>query len=123
MGRQRLTSIDTVTREFPEDVRKALANAPAETVADAGAAYTIPDVGVFHDITMTQNATLTFPTPTGDAFEFLLVLRGAFVPTFPASVDWPDGTPPTYTTPSVYRFITVDGGTTWLGAQLGKAFA
>ena len=95
------------------------------TVATSGATETldVSTVGAF-DITMDQNCTFTFsnPAPSGDMSSFVLILRGAFTPTWPASVDWPDATEPTYTTPSVYSFLTVDAGTTWLGAQAGKAF-
>jgi hypothetical protein len=41
----------------------------------------------------------------------------------PASVDWHAATPPTYATPSVYIFTTVDGGTIWMGQLVGSAFA
>lgn len=96
------------------------------TVAASGAAETLDTslYGVF-DVTMDQNCTFTFsnPAPAGDATIFVLILRGAFTPTLPASVDWGDATPPTYTTPSVYVFTTVDAGTVWMGAQVGKAFA
>ena len=95
------------------------------TVATSGATETLDTSthGV-HDITMDQACTFTFsnPAPSGKATLFTLVLRGAFTPTFPAAVDWPDASAPTYTTPSVYTFLTVDAGTTWLGAQAGKAF-
>ena len=96
------------------------------TVGTSGATETL-DVSLYgvHDITMDQACTFTFsnPAPSGDASIFVLILRGAFTPTLPASVDWADGSAPTYTTPSVYTFTTIDGGTTWLGAQVGKAFA
>jgi hypothetical protein len=74
---------------------------------------------------MDQACVFTFsnPAPSGDASSFALILRGAFTPTFPASVDWPDGSAPTYTTPTVFVFSTVDAGTTWLGTSPGKAFA
>jgi hypothetical protein len=96
-----------------------------QTVAATGATETLDTslYGVF-DMTMDQNCTFTFsnPAPSGKATLFTLILRGAFTPTWPAAVDWPDATQPTYTTPSVYTFLTVDAGTTWLGAQAGKAF-
>lgn len=95
------------------------------TVAATGATETLDTsvYGVF-DVTMDQSCTFTFsnPAPSGKATIFTLILRGAFTPTFPASVDWPDATAPTYGTPSVYVFTTVDAGTTWLGAQAGKAY-
>jgi hypothetical protein len=96
------------------------------TVATTGAAETL-DTSAYavHDCTMDQACTFTFsnPAPSGDFSSFVLILRGAFTPTFPASVDRGDATPPTYTTPSVYTFSTVDAGTTWLGVSAGKAFA
>lgn len=95
------------------------------TVAASGSTETLDTstFGVF-DVTMDQNCTFTFsnPAPSGKATLFTLILRGAFTPTFPASVDWPDASAPTYSSPSVYTFLTVDAGTTWLGAQAGKAF-
>lgn len=92
------------------------------TVAASGATETISGANQFHKVTMDQNCTFTFTSPTAGA-AFALQLSGAFTPTFPASVDWPDGTPPTYSSPSLYGFYTFDGGTTWFGTQVGKAFA
>jgi hypothetical protein len=91
------------------------------TVAATGAAETLT-VAPIQKMTMDQNCTFTFPTPTTAGHIFMLHLIGAFTPTWPASVDWPDATPPTYTTPSIYVFVTDDTGTTWFGSQVGKAF-
>ena len=95
-------------------------------VAASGSTETL-DVSAFsvHDVTMDAGCTFTFsnPAPSGEASVFLLILRGAFTPVFPASVDWPDGAAPTYTTPTMYGFVTRDAGTTWLGFSQGKAFA
>lgn len=95
-------------------------------IAASGSTETL-DVSLFnvHDITMDAGCTFTFsnPAPTTEASVFVLILRGAFTPVFPASVDWGDGVAPTYTTVSMYSFFTRDAGTTWLGTQLGKAFA
>jgi hypothetical protein len=95
------------------------------TVAASGATQTL-DVsghGVF-DVTMDEACTFTFsnPAPSGDASSFVLILRGAFTPTLPSSIDWAAATAPSYSTPSMYVFVTVDGGTTWLGVQSGGAF-
>lgn len=97
--------------------------APVNVVADAGAATTIPVTHDMHDVTMTQDCTFTFDNPARDGFVFVLVLRGAFVPTFPASVDWADATPPTYSPVAQYTFSTNDGGTTWLGTLVGGGYA
>ena len=95
------------------------------TVASSGATETL-DVSLYgvHDITMSEACTFTFsnPAPSGKASSFVLILRGAFTPTFPAGVDWSGGAP-TYATPSIYTFTTVDGGTTWLGTLVGSGFA
>jgi len=97
-----------------------------QTVAATGATETLDTAvyGVF-DMTMDQACEFTFsnPAPSGKATTFVLILRGAFVATLPSSIDWSGGAAPTYTTPSVYVFTTVDAGTTWLGSQVGAAFA
>lgn len=77
-----------------------------------------------HDCTMDQSCTFTFtnPAPSGDFTCFVLILRGAFTPTFP-TLKWGDATVPTYTTPSRYVFTTVDAGSTWMAKQVDKAIA
>lgn len=96
------------------------------TVPAAGATEAL-DISVFgvHNITMDENCTLSFTNPatSGEASSFVLILRGAFTPTFPASVAWPDGVAPTYATPTKFVFDTVDGGTIWQGQSPGKAYA
>jgi hypothetical protein len=96
------------------------------TVGTSGSTETL-DTSVYgvHDVTMDQACTFTFsnPAPSGKCTVFILILRGSFTPTFPGSVDWGDGTPPSYTTPAIYVFTTVDAGSIWLGKQVGKAFA
>lgn len=91
------------------------------TVATSGATETLT-LAPAHNVTMDQNCTFTFPTPTA-GHTFTLLLTGAFTPTFPASVDWNAGTPPTYASPSKYAFETVDGGTTWVGTLIASALA
>jgi hypothetical protein len=96
-----------------------------QTVASTGATETL-DLslyGVF-DMTMDQACEFTFsnPAPSGKATIFTLILRGAFTPTLPNTIDWGDADAPTYTTPSQYVFTTVDAGTTYLGQQVAKAF-
>lgn len=93
------------------------------TVGASGATETLPATYEFHDVTMDEDCTLTFASPVGSGHAFVLVLRGAYTPTFPASVDWAGGSAPTYAAPSLFAFATVDGGTTWLGALVGSAFA
>ena len=96
-----------------------------QTATAIGATRTLDTslYGVF-DMTMNQACTFTFsnPAPSGKATIFTLILRGAFTPTLPAAIDWGDAAAPAYTTPSMYVFTTVDGGTVWLGSQVAKAF-
>ena len=97
-----------------------------QTVAATGATETLDTslYGVF-DMTMDQACEFTFsnPAPSGKATTFVLILRGAFTPTLPASVDWADATPLTHSGVSMFVFTTVDAGTIWLGARVGKAFS
>ena len=92
------------------------------TVAASGATETLPATHPAHDVTMDEDCTFTFGAPTA-GHTFLLKLSGAFTPTFPAEVVWDGGTAPTYASPSVYGFTTLDGGTTWYGSLVGSAFA
>lgn len=94
------------------------------TIAATGATETI-DVSVYgaFDLTMDQACSITFsnPAPSGDMTAFVLILRGAFTPTFTNTILWSGGAP-TYTTPSVYTFWTVNAST-YFGSQVGSAFA
>ena len=98
-------------------------------VADAGSAEELawaeaPDE-IVHDITMTEDCAITFGSASGDneVNSMTLILRGAYTPTLPASVDWAGGSAPTYGSPSVYEFVTVDNGVTVLGFLAGAAIA
>jgi hypothetical protein len=85
------------------------------TVASTGATETFT-VGA-GDYTMDQACVFSMPgsLTSGDLHTVEAIIRGAFTPTFPAAVDWADATAPTYSSPSLYVFQTVDAGTTWLG--------
>lgn len=109
------TTLEAATQELAQG--QALVN----TVGTSGSTETLTLAPV-HKVTMDQNCTFTFPTPTIASHTFMLHLIGAYTPTFPASVDWPDAAAPTYTTPSLYVFTTTDTGTNWLGQRVGKAF-
>jgi hypothetical protein len=70
--------------------------------------------------------TFTNPAASGTVTAFTMELLGAGnnAPVWPASVDWPAGTEPTWTAGTdVVSFITRDNGTTWLGMLGGLAFA
>lgn len=69
--------------------------------------------------TVTGNTTLSFTNPAaaGQTSFLTLILTngGAFTTTFPGSIVWLGGTPPTLEASgvNVLRFATVDAGTTW----------
>jgi hypothetical protein len=68
--------------------------------------------------------TLSNPPASGIAYSFTLHCKqdatGSRVLTWPASVKWPNASPPTMSTGAnkidVFSFFTLDGGTTYLGA-------
>ena len=79
-----------------------------------------------HNVTLTDNCTLTFPTVTAGQ-SFILVLRqdgtGSRTATWPDNVLWAGGTAPTLTTTpnavDVLTFICVDGSN-WYGFVSGQ---
>lgn len=110
------TTVETALAEIAAGLNQV------NTVAASGSTETLTLAPV-HKVTMDQNCTFTFPTPTIASHTFTLHLLGAYTPTFPGSVDWADaGGAPTYTTPTLYVFTTTNTGTDWLGARIGKAF-
>jgi len=102
------------------------------TNATSGATETLDlESGNVFDLTLTDNCTLTFSNPptSGTSGSFTLILRqdgtGSRTVTWPGSVDWAAATAPTLTTDAsavdVLTFMTVDGGTVWLGFVAGQA--
>lgn len=94
--------------------------------ANSGATYTIDlENGNFYEVTLTANCTFTFSNPpaSGKAGEFSLILKqdgtGSWTTTWPASLKWNGGTPPTLSTGAgqidILRFITTDAGAAWYG--------
>jgi hypothetical protein len=81
--------------------------------------------GNYHTATQDQACTYTFAGATnGRLCSFTLELASVTgAATWPASVDWPDGTAPTLSGKTILTFWTTDGGTVWNGALVGKAFA
>lgn len=102
------------------------------TNATSGATETLDlESGNVFDLTLTDDCTLTFSNPpaSGTSGSFTLILRqdgtGSRLATWPGSVDWASATAPTLTTDAaavdVLTFMTVDGGTIWLGFVAGQA--
>ncbi|KKM62281.1 hypothetical protein LCGC14_1523270 [marine sediment metagenome] len=89
--------------------------------------------GNVHEVEMDQDTTFTFsnPSPTGSMSSFTVILKqdstGGWDPTWPASVDWENGTPPVVPTAAnsrhMFSFMTVDAGTIHYGFLGGLSFA
>ena len=103
----------------------------SETVTALSAAATVDidlTTGNVFTITPDQNTTFTFsnPSPTGKSCSFTLIWTqdsSDRTITWPATVDWKDGSAPDVTSGSakrdVYTFFTIDAGTIWYGFQAG----
>ncbi len=97
------------------------------TVADSGATQTLPDpsTSTLHDITLTQNCTITMPTAVSGQ-SFTVVLRqdttGSRTVTW-NSVLWSGGISPTLSVAAnaidVLVFICTDGNN-WMGFVAGQ---
>jgi hypothetical protein len=84
--------------------------------------------GNYHWGTLNADCTLSFATIADSAERwFTLELvedgTGGWQPTWPGSVAWLGGSAPTHDdtagTTTIYAFFTRNGGTTWIGGQLG----
>lgn len=84
--------------------------------------------GTYHWGTLDQDCTFTFTGATnlkdcGFTVELIEDGTGTWSPTWPGSVVWLGGTTPTHDTTAgtttIYAFFSRDGGTTWVGGQLG----
>lgn len=96
-------------------------------VGNTGASRTLDlTVANFFSATLDQACTFTFSNPpaSGDFGTFVLELTngGAFTITWPASVDWPNGSAPSLTVSGKDQlvFTTRDAGTTWFGFVAGQ---
>lgn len=99
----------------------------------SGAAAIDLETGNSQKITVTGNITsMAFNNPPASGIDGSLTLyvvqggTGSYTIVWPTSVDWPGGTGPTISTAvgsvDIYVFKTIDGGTTWFGAQIGADF-
>lgn len=117
-------SWNTVSKPKLQAAREAVT-----VVASAGTATYTFDLSTSNnwDITMTGNPTLAFsnPPPSGTLQAITVLFRqdatGNRTLSYPASVKWTDGVSPVLATAAnkvdVLTFFTVDGGTTYYGAQ------
>jgi len=116
------------------EVQKVILKDYAELTVANGAAGTTETLditaGNVFKMTLDENITFTFSNPiaSDDLTSFTLILiqdgSGTNTVTWPASVDWEDGTAPTLITTagtvSILAFFTYDGGTIWHG-MLGSS--
>lgn len=74
-----------------------------------------------YEVTMGENCVFSFITPpsAGTLGTISVLLDGGYTPTWPAAVVWDGGTEPTYNSPAIYHFFTIDGGTTVYGLVAG----
>lgn len=88
--------------------------------------------GNVHRIVLDAACTLTFTgATTANGCTFTLIVdqdgTGSRLITWPASVDWAGGVAPTLSTGAndrdVLTFLTVDGGTRWMGFMAGADFS
>lgn len=89
------------------------------SAALSGTSIDVSTAAVFSK-TISADTTFTVTgAPTGKAATFSLILTngGAYTVTWPSSVKWAGGTPPTLTASGVdvLTFLSGDGGTTWYG--------
>lgn len=85
----------------------------------------LADGDTFSIYDQTGNITFTFSNPVQTGYKAVITLiismdgTGAYTRTWPAGVDWPGGVEPTLSSGAdevdVYSFVSVDGGTTWMG--------
>lgn len=87
------------------------------TIAATGSTETLSWNTPVHDITLDQNCAVTFSNIAAGK-SITVVVRGAFLLTWPATVKWPDMTEPDYTGPAVYTFMSTDGSEVF-GFQAG----
>ena len=110
----------------------AAVNPAVTTVLSSAAAVTLNlAVSRVFKHTFTENTTFTFSNPdatgTRCGFELYLINDGTGrTPTWPAAVKWTNGVVPSLATASEKNnlyFVTIDGGTTWIGHVTAEAYA
>ena len=102
----------------------------AETVGTISGSTLDFDTGTVFSHAYSANVTFVFSNPpvSGISFGFTIKITPSATATvtWPASVDWGDGTAPDAPASgatNVYSFYTVDGGTTYYGFLAGAAMA
>lgn len=119
---RRLAEIERDLRRLLQAFRGSMIE-NVNTVTASGSTQTLPDVttATMHDVTLTANCTLTFPTASkGKSFSLRLQqdATGSRTAIWPGAVKWQNGTAPILSTGAgkkdVLAFVCFDG-TTWDG--------
>lgn len=105
-------------------------NISVNTLGTSGAQSVDVSASENHRVSPSGNLTLSFinPKPSGSISVFALVVKmggTAYTITWPGAVRWPGGSAPALSginKTDMFAFWTDDGGTTWYGAQTGKAW-
>lgn len=104
-----------------------LSGSVKQNVQAVAAASIDLSVSDFFTKSISANTTFTFANATASkaqAFALQLSISSSAVPTWPASVKWAAGSPPTLANGShVIGFLTFDGGTTWVGTVAAYNFS
>ena len=114
---------------YTSDISVTAFSETANSIATTGAVTLDASTGTyFYNTATTGVITFTFSGAAASGRVTIITLElfggGTNAPVWPASVDWPAATEPTWTTGvDVVTFITRDAGTTWLGMLGGTAFA
>lgn len=75
----------------------------------------------YFEIYMTSNHTLSFTNASGvQSFLLMLSRSDGTTTTWPSSIRWDGGSPPTHEGASFFTFFTKDAGTTWRGQLLAS---
>ena len=130
-----ISLLDTAGLFTATDVEAAIAELATKDIGyqghgNMGATETFSALTGWHSGTFNAACTFTFSGATsGIVASMILELledgTGTWQPTWPGSVVWPGGSPPTHDdtagTTTLYLFQSRDGGTTWFGFQAGAS--
>lgn len=123
-----LTSVGTLTSLTISGLLTVAGYKESVVTANTSTAYTVTiTAGTLQILTLTGNATFTFPTPTA-GLSFTLLLKqdatGSRTATWPAAVKWPGGTTPTITSTAskMDKFVFTADGTNWYGSVAGQNY-
>lgn len=90
-----------------------------QNVQAMGALDVDVSTGEFFTKSISSNQTFTFSGATASkaqGFLLQLTISSSAIPTWPAAVDWPSGAAPALVDGThLLGFVTLDGGTTWIG--------